>query len=182
MPSKCEFAGRVEDETKVERPFHRAFEPYRRNKKRKFFSIEADQAIALLELMVVEDVTPQIAEQADQVDPESKSASEELQRRNGASLSSEDFLAKFDGRVRSSVARLLDAARLAGGSCGGERRFSIQARCPMWRNPVSVAWVTPPGEPTDGVLVSNHLLFGVCEDLGAASQAQRGDGPLGRRD
>ena len=42
----CAFAGRVEDETAVERAFHKAFGPYRLNPKREFFEIEPDQAKA----------------------------------------------------------------------------------------------------------------------------------------
>ena len=55
---ECAYAGKVEDETKVEKAFHLAFGPYRVNAKREFFQIEPEQAITLLELMVIEDVTP----------------------------------------------------------------------------------------------------------------------------
>ena len=75
------FAGRIEDETKIERAFHMAFGPYRLNPKREFFQIEPEQAIALLELMVVEDVTPQLQAEADSVDKESKEASNKLKAR-----------------------------------------------------------------------------------------------------
>ena len=51
------FAGKVQDEHKVEKAFHNAFGPYRVNTKREFFKIEPEQAIALLELLIVEDVT-----------------------------------------------------------------------------------------------------------------------------
>lgn len=64
VPFECEFAGRIEDEARVERAFHTAFGPYRLNSKREFFEIEPEQAIALLELMVVENVTPQLQAQA----------------------------------------------------------------------------------------------------------------------
>ena len=74
VPFEWAFAGRVEDEGKVEKAFHLAFGPYRVNPKREFFQIEAEQAIALLELMVVEDVTPQLQMEADNVDVQSKDA------------------------------------------------------------------------------------------------------------
>ena len=74
VPFECAFAGRIADESKVEKAFHLAFGPYRINPKREFFEIEPEQAIALLELMVVEDVTPQLQQEADSVDSESKSA------------------------------------------------------------------------------------------------------------
>ena len=78
VPFECEFAGRVADESKVEKAFHLAFGPYRLNPKREFFQIEPEQAIALLELMITEDVTPQLQEEAASVDTESKSASTKL--------------------------------------------------------------------------------------------------------
>jgi hypothetical protein len=81
VPFECAYAGRVEDEAKVEKAFHLAFGPYRLNPRREFFQIEPEQAIALLEIMVVEDVTPVIKEEADSVDIEAKGASERLKAR-----------------------------------------------------------------------------------------------------
>ena len=81
VPFECAFAGRIADENKVEKAFHLAFGPYRVNPKREFFEIEPEQAIALLELMVVEDVTPQLQQEADSVDAESQSASKKLKSR-----------------------------------------------------------------------------------------------------
>ena len=78
VPFECEFAGLVEDEGRVEKAFHLAFGPYRLNPKREFFQIEPEQAIALLQLMITEDVTPQLQQEADNVDVESKSASKKL--------------------------------------------------------------------------------------------------------
>jgi hypothetical protein len=81
VPFECVFAGRVEDEHKVERAFHLAFGPYRINTKREFFQIEPEQAITLLELMTDEDVTPQLQKEAESVDIESKDASKKLKAR-----------------------------------------------------------------------------------------------------
>ena len=78
VPFECAYAGRVEDEGKVERAFHQAFGPYRLNPKREFFEIEPEQAIALLELMASEDVTPALQQEADSVDTEAKDASRRL--------------------------------------------------------------------------------------------------------
>ena len=78
VPFECAYASRVEDETAVERAFHQAFGPYRINGKREFFQIEPDQAIALLKLMAIEDVTPDIIEEANKVDTESKEGSKRL--------------------------------------------------------------------------------------------------------
>ena len=81
VPFECVFAGKVSDIDKVEKAFHLAFAPYRINPKREFFHIEAEQAIAMLELMTTEDVTPALQKEADEVDIESKEASRKLKAR-----------------------------------------------------------------------------------------------------
>ena len=81
VPFECAFAARVTDEAKVESAFHRAFGPYRLNPKREFFQIEPEQAIALLELMADEDVTPALQQEAATVDVEAKDASNKLKAR-----------------------------------------------------------------------------------------------------
>ena len=80
LPFECAYAARVTDEGKVERAFHQAFGPYRVNPKREFFSIEPEQAIALLELMATEDVTPVVQEEAENVDTEAKASAERFKR------------------------------------------------------------------------------------------------------
>jgi hypothetical protein len=81
VPFECAFAGRVNDVSKVEQAFHQAFGPYRLNPKREFFEIEPEQALALLELMSAEDLTPVLQSEADSVDIESKDATEKLKSR-----------------------------------------------------------------------------------------------------
>lgn len=81
VPFECAFAGKVEDHNRVENALHNAFDPYRYNPKREFFAIDADQAIALLELLVIEEVTTQVSEEAERVDPQSKQARDKLRRR-----------------------------------------------------------------------------------------------------
>jgi T5orf172 domain len=81
VPFECAFAGRVLNESKVEQAFHLAFGPYRLNPKREFFQIEPEQAIALLELMVIEDVTPALQAQAEKVDTEAKAGADKLKAR-----------------------------------------------------------------------------------------------------
>ena len=80
LPFECAYAARVDDESKVERAFHQAFEPYRINPRREFFDIEAEQAIALLELMALEDMTPQLQQEAESVDVEAKASSQRFER------------------------------------------------------------------------------------------------------
>ena len=81
VPFECAFAGRVVDEGRVERAFHLAFGPYRINPKREFFEIEPEQAVALLELMVVEDVTPELQREADGIDADSRDGARRLKAR-----------------------------------------------------------------------------------------------------
>jgi hypothetical protein len=81
VPFECEYAGRVADESKVEKAFHLAFGPYRLNPNREFFEIEPEQAITLLQLMAIEDVTPSLRKEAEAVDIESKDASRKLKSR-----------------------------------------------------------------------------------------------------
>lgn len=81
VPFECAFAGRVSDEGRVEKAFHLAFGPYRINPKREFFEIEPEQAIALLELLITENVTPQLQLEADSVDSSAKEASKKLKAR-----------------------------------------------------------------------------------------------------
>lgn len=68
LPFECAYAARVEDMDKVEKAFHNAFGPYRVNPRREFFEIEPEQAIGLLDLMKLEDMTPAMQAQAEQVD------------------------------------------------------------------------------------------------------------------
>ena len=88
VPFECAFAGRVEDESRVEKAFHTAFGPYRINPRREFFQIEADQAIAILEVMTVENVTPDLQKKASSVDKEAKAGSDKLRSRRPT----QDFL------------------------------------------------------------------------------------------
>ncbi len=81
VPFECAYAARVADEAEIERAFHEAFGPYRINSKREFFQIEPAQAIALLRLMALEDVTPSLQEEADSVDRDSREAVRRLKSR-----------------------------------------------------------------------------------------------------
>ena len=80
LPFECAYAATVADMDKVEKAFHNAFGPYRVNPKREFFSIDPEQAIGLLELMKLEDMTPAMQREAEQVDVEAKAAAEKFKR------------------------------------------------------------------------------------------------------
>ena len=80
LPFECAYAARVADMDKVEKAFHNAFGPYRVNPKREFFSIEPEQAIGLLDVMKLEDVTPEVQLEAEQVDVEGNTAATKFTR------------------------------------------------------------------------------------------------------
>lgn len=60
LPFECEYACRVDDCSKVEKAFHLAFGNTRINSSREFFEIEPERVIAILKLLAVADVTPQV--------------------------------------------------------------------------------------------------------------------------
>lgn len=68
VPFQCEYAAVVKDMDRVERALHIAFGPNRLNPKREFFEIDALQAIAIIKLLEIEDVSPQVGRQAEQID------------------------------------------------------------------------------------------------------------------
>ena len=60
LPFTCEYAGLVENASKVEKAFHYAFAHNRLHDRREFFEIEPSQAIVLLKLLCKEEVTHQV--------------------------------------------------------------------------------------------------------------------------
>lgn len=81
VPFDCEFAGRVKDGDATERALHIAFGPYRVNRRREFFEIEPEQAIALLEVMIVNDVTTELQAEAEAVDVNAEDGAKKLRGR-----------------------------------------------------------------------------------------------------
>lgn len=81
LPFDCAKAVQVEDERAAEKALHEAFAPYRINPKREFFKIEEYQATALLELIGMEDVTPEIRAENNTIDKLSREAAEQYSRR-----------------------------------------------------------------------------------------------------
>lgn len=94
LPFDCEYAGEVQNVKKVERVLHKAFKDRRLNDKREFFSIEADQVVELVELLSensVADVTQEVRDKADAVDPKTQNRFKELVREVRSSLSFADM-------------------------------------------------------------------------------------------
>jgi hypothetical protein len=81
VPFKLEFACRVPNAQEVERALHLAFGPHRINPNREFFRIEADQAIAILKLLHVQDATTEVAAQPNEVPRVDTEAGEQLRKR-----------------------------------------------------------------------------------------------------
>jgi hypothetical protein len=81
VPFDCFYAAKVKDAEAVENALHNAFAPYRTNPKREFFGIEPDQAAAILRLLGLEDATPQIEKESEQIDEESREAAKRLKQR-----------------------------------------------------------------------------------------------------
>ena len=79
---ECEYAAKVKDVDKTEKAFHTAFSPNRVNPKREFFNIDPEQAIAVLELMAIEDVTPTVQKEAESVDVEANISSEKFKQKH----------------------------------------------------------------------------------------------------
>lgn len=68
LPFECVYAARVSNAQKVEKALHTAFGPSRINPRREFFEIEPTQAIAIIKLLEIEDVTPKVQIEREQVD------------------------------------------------------------------------------------------------------------------
>lgn len=81
LPFECVYAARVANHEKVEKALHIAFGPDRVNPKREFFEIEAAQAIAIIKLMEIEDVTPKVASEKEEVDEVDREAGEAYARK-----------------------------------------------------------------------------------------------------
>ena len=86
LPFECEYAAKVRDVDKTEKAFHTAFEPSRVNPKREFFNINPEQAIAVLSLMAIEDVTPSVQEKAKTIDKEATASAEKFKKKRRPTL------------------------------------------------------------------------------------------------
>jgi hypothetical protein len=76
LPFSLEFACRVQNFKEVELALHTAFQPHRVSPNREFFEITPQQAIAILKLLHVEDVTAEIAVETGTVPETDKAAAE----------------------------------------------------------------------------------------------------------
>lgn len=81
LPFECVYAAKVENHEKVEKALHTAFGPDRVNPKREFFEIDAAQAIAIIKLMEIQDVTPNVETEKEVVDEVDREAGEAYARK-----------------------------------------------------------------------------------------------------
>jgi len=71
----------VDNPDEVEAALHRAFAPNRVNPRREFFSIEADQAIAILKLLHVQDATSEVEQSPSPIGTQEINAGTEYETR-----------------------------------------------------------------------------------------------------
>ncbi len=81
LPYECIYAARVPNIDAVEKALHIAFGPNRINPKREFFEIDSMQAIAIIKLLAIADVTPNVANEAEVVDAIDREAGEEYAKK-----------------------------------------------------------------------------------------------------
>jgi hypothetical protein len=81
VPFELKFACRVQNSEEVESVLHIAFGPQRINPKREFFSIDPEQAIAILKLLHTEDATAEFAAKTTGIDEQDLAAAEVLRLR-----------------------------------------------------------------------------------------------------
>lgn len=81
FPFDLAYACKVPNAGEVERALHRAFAPNRVNPKREYFSIDAEQAIAILKLLHVEDATKEISDMASTIPEEEVQAANQYKAR-----------------------------------------------------------------------------------------------------
>lgn len=81
FPFEIAFACKVPNAAEVEKALHRAFAPDLVNLRREFFSIEPDQAIAILKLLHVEDATAEVSDKPSIVPVEDVEAGKQYKAR-----------------------------------------------------------------------------------------------------
>jgi T5orf172 domain len=68
LPFDCVYAAKVKNMDDVEKALHTAFSPDRLNPRREFFEIEANQAIAIIKLLEIQNVSPLVEQEANVID------------------------------------------------------------------------------------------------------------------
>jgi hypothetical protein len=82
VPFTCVYSAKVKSPDKVEKALHAAFGPNRINARREFFEIEAIQAIPIIKLLEIKEITQEVNSQSDlELDESSVEAADQMQKR-----------------------------------------------------------------------------------------------------
>jgi hypothetical protein len=81
VPFECAYAATVNDAPKVEQALHNAFSPHRLNPRREFFDIEVGQAIGIIKLIEIENVTPKVNSSSTTISEVEREAGEQLSKK-----------------------------------------------------------------------------------------------------
>ena len=112
FPFECAYAVTVNDAKQVEDALHQAFDPNRENRDREFFKIDPEQAIVILNMLKIDDVTPSFQQDADDVDPLAKLAADNFKKWNPSLVLSELDIpngADLEFTRRDAVATVIDS-------------------------------------------------------------------------
>ena len=115
VPFDIEYACRVPNPAEVEAALHAAFAPQRVNPRREFFEIEPNQAIAVLRLLNVEDVTDEVKSDSDDVGTQDRIAATRLRSRRPSLNFDEMGIpngAQLDSVPTDDVAIVIDAKKV----------------------------------------------------------------------
>lgn len=111
LPFECVFACQVKDATEVEKALHIAFKKNRLNPNREFFEIDPEQAIAILKLLRIDDVTKQFEQQMEaDLEAIDKQSAQNYKRRQRPPMNFHDLgipngsiLISKDGQIQVTV-------------------------------------------------------------------------------
>ncbi|MFZ1569193.1 MAG: GIY-YIG nuclease family protein [Thiolinea sp.] len=111
FPFECAFACQVKDATEVEKALHIAFRKNRLNPNREFFEIDPEQAIVILKLLRVDDITTQFEQQMEaEVEATDKQSAQDYKRRMRPPMNFHDLgipngsiLLSKDGQLQVTV-------------------------------------------------------------------------------
>jgi hypothetical protein len=114
LPFECVYAATVNNIDDVERALHVAFSPNRLNPKREFFEIEATQAIAIIKLLQIENVSNLVEQETEVIDQVEIEAGQAFARKRpnfnftemGIPVGSELYF-NTDGEVASVISEKL---------------------------------------------------------------------------
>jgi hypothetical protein len=81
VPFECAYAAQVREMDKVEKALHNAFSPQRINPRREFFQIEVEQAIGIIKLLEIKEITTDVTKEAETIGLAERQAGEALRKK-----------------------------------------------------------------------------------------------------